>query len=457
MDKGSLKEFFEPSSVAVIGASGNPEKVGHMILKNIVDAGYAGQVFPVNPNISEILGIRTYPSIEKIPVSVDLAVIVVPSTVVPKVMEECARKNVRAAIVISGGFRETGEHGLQLEKTVLETARKASMRIIGPNCPGVNNPHFGLCATFGGFSRRPGFIAIITQSGSVGAAIQCWADREGIGISKCVGLGNKVDVNETHLLQFLKDDDNTKVIALYLEGVTNGRAFMNTAAEVSKTKPIVVLKGGMTRAGARAVFSHTSALAGRSEIFEAALKQAGVIKANSLEELYDIAKAFAFLPLPKGSGVLIVESTGGAGVLAADMCEKFGLKLPEPDEHAKEKLRKILSGYCTFSNPFDLTTDAFTPSRFRSVIEENMENTQFHGFIIILDGPIPGAAEEIKKASTETAKPILVSYLGGGETELVETSKMHSIGIPVFPTPERAVTTFYALMKYSEYLRKRVQ
>jgi acyl-CoA synthetase (NDP forming) len=231
---------------------------------------------------------------------------------------------------------------------------------------------------------------------------------------------------------------------------------MNAAAEVSKTKPIVALKGGMTKAGARAVFSHTSALAGRSEIFEAALKQAGDITANSLEELYDITKAFAFLPLPKGSGVLIVESTGGAGVLAADMCEKFSLKLPEPDEHAKKKLRKILSRYCTLSNPFDLTTDAFTPSRFRSVIEENMENAQFHGFILILDGPIPGAAEEIKKASTETAKPILVSYLGGGETELVETSKMHSMGIPVFPSPERAVMAFYALVKYSEYLKKRV-
>ena len=456
MDRASLKAFFEPSSVAVVGASGNPEKVGHMILKNIVDAGYAGQVFPVNPNVSEILGMRTYPSIEKIPVSVDLAVIVVPSTVVPKVMEECARKNVRAAVVISGGFREIGEHGLQLEKALLETARKASMRIIGPNCPGVNNPNVGLCATFGGFSRRPGFIAIITQSGSVGAALQCWADRESIGISKCVGLGNKVDVNEVHLLQYLKDDDKTKVITLYLEGVTNGRAFMNAAADASKAKPIVALKGGMTKAGARAVFSHTSALAGRSEIFEAALKQAGVIQATSLEELYDVAKAFAFLPLPKGSGVLIVESTGGAGVLATDMCEKFGLKLPEPDEHAKKKLRKILSRYCTFSNPFDLTTDAFIPSRFRTVVEENKANAQFHGFILILDGSIPGVAEEIKKASTETAKPILVSYLGGGETELVETSKMNSMGIPVFPTPERAVTAFYALVKYSEYLSKRV-
>lgn len=452
--ESTLKQFFEPSTIAVVGASREPGKIGNTLLENIIEAGYKGKIFPINPKAQEILGLKAYPSIMDVPTSLDLVIVAIRSKFVLAIMEQCAKKGVKAVVIISGGFREIGEQGKQLEKALLETARKAGIRIIGPNCQGVNNPHSGLCATFGGFSRHPGPIGIITQSGTVGAAISCWADREGIGTSKCINLGNKVDVNETDLLQYLKDDYNTKVIALYVEGVTNGRTFMNVAAEVSKTKPIVTLKGGTTKAGFKAALSHTGSLAGKPEIFEVALKQAGVIKANSLEELYDIAKAFSFLPLPKGSGILIIESTGGAGILAADMCEKLGFKLPEPNEHAKSKLRTVLPSYCTFSNPFDLTTEAFDPDRFRLVIEENMDNDEFHAFITIFGDPIPNAAKEIKKVSMKTTKPILVSYLGGGEIELTESAKMHSMGIPVFPTPERAVFALYALAKYSEYLRR---
>lgn len=452
--KRPLKEFFEPSTVAVVGASRDAGKIGNTLLKNIIEAGYEGKIFPINPKAQEILGLTAYPSIIDVPTSLDLVIVAVPSNFVPAIIGECAEKGVKAAVVISGGFREIGEHGEQLERELLQTARKAGIRIIGPNCQGVNNPHSGLCATFGGISRLPGPVAIITQSGTVGAALQCWADREGIGVSKCINLGNKVDVDETHLLQFLKEDNDTKVIALYLEGVTDGRAFMNVAAGVSRTKPIVALKGGTTKAGSKATLSHTSSLAGKPEIFEAALKQSGIMKASSLEELYDISKAFAFLPLPKGRGVLIIESTGGAGILAADMCEKLGLELPEPDEHAKSKLRKVLPSYCTFSNPFDLTTEAFNSDRFRLVIEENMDNDEFHAFLAIFGDPILNAAEEIKKASAETDKPIVVAYLGGGEIEISERAKMHSMGIPAFPSPERAVIALHALVEYSEYLRR---
>lgn len=452
--ESSLKEFFEPSTIAVVGASREQGKIGNTLLKNIIDAGYKGKIFPINPKAQEILGLKAYPSIIEVPASVDLVIVTVPSNFVPATMEQCAKKGVKAAVIISGGFREIGENGKQLEKALLETARKANIRIIGPNCQGINNPYCGLCATFGGLTLRPGPIAIIAQSGTVGATIQCWADREEIGISKCINLGNKVDVNEADLLQYLKSDYNTKVIALYVEGIDNGRVFMNAASEVSKTKPIAVLKGGKTKAGFKAMLSHTSSLAGKPEIFEAALKQAGVIEASSLEELYDIAKVFSFLPLPKGLGVLIIESTGGAGILAADMCEELGLKLPEPSEHAKSKLRKVLPNYCTFSNPFDLTTAGLNPDRFRLVIEENMNNEEFHSFITVFGDPIPNAAQEIKKASMATDKPILVSYLGGGEIELTEKTKMQSMGIPVFPTPERAVIALYALVKRSEFLKR---
>jgi acetyl coenzyme A synthetase (ADP forming)-like protein len=450
---GIIEKFFDPSSVAIIGASRNPEKIGHMILKNLLEAGYKGKVFPVNPESPRILGIQTFRSVEAIPSSVDLAVVAIPSKIVPSVMEECAKKGIEAVIIVSGGFHEV-DHGRRLDKAVLEIARKAKIRVIGPNCQGVNNPHSGLCATFAGFSRLRGHMAIITQSGSVGGAIQCWAERDGIGISKCVNLGNKIDVDEVDILRFLKNDTDTKVIGIYIEGLANGRAFMEAAAEVSKAKPIVVLKSGVTRAGSKATLSHTGSLTGRSEIFDAALKQADVIKANSLEEFYDIMKAFESLPLPEGPGVLIIESSGGVGALAADTCEKSGLRLPEPHKHAKNRLREVLSEFCTFSNPFDLTTESLNPEHFGLVIEENKDNDKINAFITIFGDPIVGAAEVIKRISTETDKPIVVTYLGGGDVEMIERDKMRAVGISVFPTPERAVVALQALVKYSESLRQ---
>lgn len=456
MDGISLKEFFEPSSVAVVGASADPNKIGHAILRNMVEAGYAGKLFAVNPRIPEVLGIKTYSSVEELPEPIDLAIVVLPAELVLSVIRECSRKKVKAAVIISGGFREVGEKGKELEKALLKTVRETGMRVIGPNCQGINNPRLGLRATFGGLAKSPGPIGMISQSGTLGAAIQCWADREGVGISKCVNLGNNIDVNETDLLQYLKDDKDTKVIVLYIEGVADGRSFINVASEVSRIKPVVALKGGTTKASLKAVASHTSSLAGNMEIFEAAFRKAGIMRANSLEELYDVAKAFAFLPLPEGPGVLIIESTGGAGILASDMCEKLGLKLPEPDENARNKLKQVLSGFCTFSNPFDLASEAFTPDRFKLVIEENMRNDAFHAFITIFGDPIPDAAEQIRKVVQKTTKPVLVSYLGGGEVESREAARMQALGIPVFPTPDRAVVALSCLVKYSEYLRRRI-
>lgn len=452
-DRTCVKDFFEPSAVAVVGASRETGKIGNTILVNIVDSGYKGKIYPINRKAHKILGLKAYPSVLDVPSPLDLVVLVVPSKFAPEIVEQCARKEVKAVVIISGGFGEIGEQGAELEETVLKIARKAGVRIIGPNCQGVNNPHTGLVATFGGFSRRPGPIAIVSQSGTVGAAIQCWADREGIGISKCVNLGNKIDVTEADLIQYLKDDADTKVIATYVEGVSNGRAFMKAVSEASKAKPVVVLKGGTTKAGVKAALSHTSSLAGNPQVFEAALRQAKGVKARSLEELYDFSKAFSHLQLPKGPGVLIIESTGGAGILAADMCERLGLRLPKLDVSATNNLRKTLPSYCTFGNPFDLTASALSPDRFRLVIEENMSNSNIHSFITIFGDPIQNAAEEMKKASAETTKPILVSYLGGGETEVIETVKMQSIGIPVFPSPERAVSALSALVKYSETLK----
>jgi acetyl coenzyme A synthetase (ADP forming)-like protein len=448
----SLKGFFEASSIALIGASEDPKKVGHQILKNVLTAGYKGRIYPVNPKASKILGLIAYSSVEEIPSQVDLAVVAVPAAIVPSVLTSCARKKIKDVIIVSGGFREVGEQGKKLEEELIDIVKVTGIRVIGPNCQGLNNPHIGLCATWAAFSNRPGPIGIITQSGSVGGAIQFWADKEGIGVSKCVNLGNKIDVNEIDLLRYMKDDPSTKAIALYLEGVSDGRAFMSTGAEVARIKPVVALKTGTTKAGTKAMLSHTSSLAGRAEIFAAAFKQAGIVRATNLEELYDIAKAFSFLPLPRGPGVLIIESSGGFGIMAADMCEKLGLLLPEPDETAKARLRNVLPSTCTFSNPFDLTTESFDADRFRLVIEENKRNEDFHAFIAIFGDPIVGAAEAIKKASETTEKPIIVVYEGGGQVEDDERARMHSMGIPVFPSPERAVTALHALLQYSKLI-----
>jgi acyl-CoA synthetase (NDP forming) len=429
MSKSSLKELFEPSSLAVVGASSNPAKIGHEVLRNIIEGGYKGQIFPVNPKTPEILGLKVYTSVVMIPVPVDLAIVAIPSAFVPTVMEECAEKGVRAAVIISGGFREVGEEGKRLEESLTEIVVKSGIRIPGP-------------------------IAVVTQSGTVGAAVQCWAEREGIGISKCINLGNKVDVDEVDLIKYLEEDDDTKVIALYVEGLRDGRAFMDAALKVSRTKPIVILKGGRTDAGLKAVLSHTASLAGSYEVFDAAMGQAGVVMANSLEELYDFAKAFSLLPLPRGRGVLIIESTGGAGILAADLCDKLGLMLPEPDELAVFNLRQNLSKIVVFSNPFDLTSEALNPENYRMVIKENESNDGFHAYITIFGDPIPGAAEVVKEASEGTDKPIIVIYVGGCDVEEREKAEMHSMGIPVFSSPERGVKALGALVRYSESLRK---
>ena len=455
MPKSSLKELFEPSSLAVIGASSNPAKIGHEVLRNIIDGEYRGQIFPVNPRTPEILGLKTYTSVEKIPVPIDLAVVAIPSAFVPGVMEECAEKGVKAAIIISGGFREVGEEGRRLEESLIEIAVKSGIRIVGPNCQGVNVPSSGLAATFGGLARKPGPIAVISQSGTVGAAIQCWADREGIGISKCINLGNKVDVDEVDLIEYLEEDDDTKVIALYVEGLRDGRAFIDAASQVGNTKPIVILKGGRTDAGMKAVLSHTASLAGNSDVFRAAMGQAGVVTANSLEELYDFAKAFSLLKLPLGRGVLMIESTGGAGILAVDQCDRLGLRLPELDKRVVSRLRQSLSETVVFSNPFDLTSEAMDPENYRRVIEENNSNDEFHAYVTIFGDPIPGAAEIVKEAQDGTDKPIIVVYVGGGDVEESEKMKMHSMGIPVFPSPERGVKALEALVRYSESLRKK--
>ncbi|MEM2934529.1 MAG: CoA-binding protein [Methanocellales archaeon] len=437
----SLKSMFFASSIAIIGASREPKKLGYKILKNIIDGGFAGKIYPVNPKLDEILGLKAYPSLLNIEGEVDLAIIIVPARAVAQVMEDAGEKGVKTAIVISGGFRETGEEGEVLEKQVLDVARKYGIRVLGPNCQGVNYTYNNLCASWPLLGRK-GAIAIISQSGTVGAAFEGWAVEEGIGFSAFVSLGNKADIEEVDLIDFFARDENTRVIALYIEGVRDGRRFLEAAKKSSK--PIVVLKPGKTERAKIAIQSHTKAIAGRDEIFNAACKKAGVKRADSLMELYDFSKALAYLKKLNGINVLIVTSSGGSGILATDLLESYGFKVVDPSAEFKAKLRSMLPAHCIVDNPVDLTGDA-NAEMYEKVLEVAIAEPTIAALLVIFGDPIVGACEVIDRIRKKTDKPIVVCYLGGGEIEKIESREMHCKGIPVFPTPERAVSALEAL------------
>jgi len=440
----TLKNFFEPSSVAVIGASREPGKLGHEILHNIIEAGFKGKVYPVNPKADEILGLKCYPSIKEVPAKVDLAVIIVPARFVPSVIADCGAKDIRAVIVISGGFRESGPSGEELERQMLEAAKRAKIRVIGPNCQGVNSAAAGLCASWP-LVKVKGPISIISQSGTISAALACWAGEEGIGICKLVALGNKCDVDETELLAYLTDDHETKAIALYIEGVRDGRKFMKVAKAATDKKPVVVLKGGRTAKGAEAVLSHTRSLAGSDAIFDAVFKQVNIIRADNVEELYDVCKGFVSLPLPKNKNVVIVTSSGGCGILATDACEELGLDVVDLPSKVRDILKDKLPPECILRNPLDLTGSA-TSQMYDEVLTALNTADNINSIIVVVGDPMPDIAEVITKHFNQ-GKTLVPVMLGGGEVEVKERKKLQKMHIPTYQDPARAARTLAALVR----------
>jgi acetyl coenzyme A synthetase (ADP forming)-like protein len=441
----SLKSFFEPKSVAVIGASREPGKLGHEVFKNIIDAGFKGELYPINPKADEISGRKCYPSIKDVPSDVELVVVIVPARFVPQVIADCGLKAVRAVIVISSGFKETSEAGKELERQMLAEAHKAGIRIIGPNCQGVNSTTSGLCASWPLVTTK-GAISIVSQSGTVGAALECWAADEGVGVCKFVALGNKSDVDEIELLEYLADDPSTRVIALYIEGVRDGRKFMEVARDAVRRKPVVVLKGGRTVKGAEAVLSHTRSLAGSDKIFDAAFKQVGIIRAGGVEELYDMCKGFARLPLPKGKNVVVITSSGGAGILATDASEEMDLDLVNLPDKALSTLKEKLPPECILRNPLDLTGSA-TSQMYDEVLAALGAEPEVHSVVMIIGDPMPGITEVILK-HFKAGKTIVPVMLGGGSVEVEERAKLQRANVPVYSDPTRAVRALAALIRH---------
>ncbi len=439
---GTLHDVFNARSVAVVGASASPDKTGHTILRNIIDGGYAGSIYPVNPKAETILGLKCYPTLTAIPGSLDLVVIVVPAKFVPDLIDEGGRKGVKAAVVISGGFGEIGN--VDLENQLKAAAARHGVRVIGPNCQGFNYTPNKLCATWP-LVKSGGSIAVISQSGTVAAAMAMWAAQEDLGVSGVVALGNKCDVSELDLVEYFADDPNTRSIALYIEGIRDGQAFMKLMRSVGGRKPVVILKPGRTEKGKKAVASHTHSIAGSDEVFQGVCRQLRLARASDVTELYDFTKAFGSLQRPGGPKMLVVTSSGGSGILATDTAEQCGIDVAALDDRTKEELKKVLPGNCVIGNPLDLTGDA-DAARYRTAVETAARTSGADFFFLIFGDPIPGAAEIVQGLRATIPQEIVVCYLGGGETEAIEVRKMHRGGIPVFPTPERGVKAVGALL-----------
>jgi len=451
-----LKQFFNPESIALVGASTNPEKLGFKILKNIIDGGYKGKIFPVNPKAEKILGLKCYKGISEIEGRIELVVIVIPAKFVCDVAEECGKKGVSGLIVISAGFKEAGEEGKKREEKLKEIVRKYNMRLVGPNCLGVIDPINKLNASFAFDMPQPGKIAFITQSGALGTAVLDWAIKENVGFSKFVSFGNKGDVSEIDLIEEFSEDPNTNVILLYLEGIENGKKFIEVAGNVSKKKPIIVVKSGRTEMGSKAVSSHTGSIAGSDIAFETAFKKAGVIRAYSVEELFDYAIVFSYQSLIKGDKIAIVTNAGGPSVMAVDAIEKNGLHLAEISEKTQEKLKSFLPTAANTNNPVDALGDV-NAENYGKALDVVLSDESVDGVICILTPQVvtqvKETADKIIEISRKFDKTVLGCFMGGVRME-EGIKKLGEGKIPNYPFPERCVFSLKRMFDYRKYLER---
>jgi len=428
MSTSDLRCFFHPQSIAVIGASESPEKLGHEILKNLVEGGFPGAIYPINPKTERILGLTCFTNVKEIPDAVDLAVVIIPSRFVPQAIQDCGEKHVKGAIIVTGGFSEAGDEGEALQNEVARIAKEHDVRLIGPNCQGVNNPYHPLCASWPLLTQK-GRVAVISQSGTVGAAMMDWFSVEELGVSSFVSLGNRADVSELDLMEYFEEDPNTSVIAIYLEGTKDAERFQKILGRV--TKPVVILKAGRTPGGKVAAESHTKSLAGADAIYSSIFQRNDVCRAETIQDFYDFAKGLAYLNPPDGNRILFVTTSGGAAILATDAAEQEGLEVPPLPKELADQLEGIIPPHAIRGNPLDLTGDA-NAKMFQEVIQRARPHFDTVG--IIFGDPVLDASTVVTPHQNE-----LVMFLGGAEVEREEKLKMHHAGIPVFPTPERGI------------------
>ena len=451
-----LEYFFSPKTVAVVGASREEGKVGHDLFKNLVRYGYKGKIYPVNPHTDNILGIKTYTALKKIPDKVDLAVIVVPAPCVGKTIDECIEKGIDSVIVISAGFKESGIDGAARERELYQKIKQHSIRMLGPNCLGLIDMQSALNASFAADMPAHGNIAFFSQSGALCTSILDWAVNECIGFSKFISMGNKTDIDEVDLIKAIENDAQTKVVLIYLEGVKNGAEFINAAKKITKIKPMIVVKSGGTMAGAKAASSHTGTLAGSENAFDAAFKQSGILRAKTIEELFDYARIFSFQQLPKGPHIALITNAGGPGIVAADTVERSKLKMASFSKDTIDTLRSFLPDMANVYNPVDVLGDAKT-DRYKFVIEKVVEDPNVDTVLIILTPQamteIEKTAEVITEISNRTDKPIVTSFMGGKRIEN-SLKIMCQRKVPNYSFPERAVSAIEAMYKYTLWQKR---
>ncbi|WP_334310832.1 acetate--CoA ligase family protein [Nodularia spumigena] len=450
-----LDAIFAPKSVAVIGASERANSVGRTLLWNLISNPFGGTVFPVNPQRHSTLGIKAYPTIFDVPEAVDLAVIATPAPTVPSIITQCVDAGVKSAIILSAGFKETGAEGITLEQQILEQAHRGKMRIIGPNCLGVMSPRTGLNATFASAMARPGNVGFISQSGALCTAILDWSFSENVGFSAFVSLGSMLDVGWGDLINYLGDEPHTTSIVIYMESIGDGRAFMSAAREVALTKPIIVIKAGRTEAAAKAAASHTGALAGSDQVLDAAFRRCGVLRVNSISDLFDMAELLAKQPRPQGPRLTILTNAGGPGVLATDALIATGGEVAEISEQTTASLNQILPAHWSHGNPIDILGDA-DPHRYTQALEIAAKDPNSDGLLVILTPQAmtdpTQTAEQLKPYAQMVGKPILASWMGGADVAAGEMilNKNH---IPTYPYPDTAARMFSYMWQSTYNLR----
>lgn len=476
-----LRAFFAPRSVAVIGASPVAQKVGNIIVHNLIENKQRGllkaELFPVNPRYPTILGQKCFSSVRDLPQDVETLVIAIPAEGVPQVIEDGASKNAKAAIVISSGFREVGN--TELDEKLTNTGNETGIRIIGPNCLGIYDPYSGMDTLFLPEVKMlsngrevvatprplPGNISLISQSGGFGAAALDYMAGNMMGVRAFVSLGNRCDVDEHELLDYFQQDEKTKVILLYVEGLKGGREFLDAARRFTKLKPIVALKSGRTEAGARAAASHTAALAGVDKIYDAAFTQSGIVRAQTLEEFFDMGKALQFQKPALGNHISILTNAGGPGIIAADACIESGLKVDRLSERTLAKLdamkaRGELLQIMTGANPLDLSGQG-TSEMFAKVLRILIDATEVDGMLVMAFHQAPPILDDAVQAIAEThkgyVKPILACDVGGTEMAEEFRIRFEKYGIPAYETPERAARAMYALARYGHYIQSLTQ
>jgi acetyltransferase len=454
-ERQQLDAIFRPEAVAVIGATDRPGSVGRTIMWNLVSSPFGGTVFPVNSRRPNVLGIKAYPSVSEVPAKVDLAVIVAPAPAVPEIIGECVEAGVDGAIVISAGFRETGPGGVELERRVLEEARRGRMRILGPNCLGVMEPPTGFNATFAGAIARPGNVALLSQSGALLTAILDQSFMENVGFSALVSVGSMMDVGWGDLIYYLGDDPQTQSIVIYMESVGDARSFLSAAREVALTKPIIVIKAGRTEAAGRAAASHTGSLTGSDEVLDAAFSRSGVLRVDEISELFEMAEVLGKQPRPKGPRLTILTNAGGPAVLATDALIGNGGELAGISEETMDTLNNSLPAPWSHGNPVDVLGDA-DPERYAKTLETAAGDPQSDGLLVILtpqDMTDPTAtAEGLAPYAQGTRKPVLASWMGGPAVAAGD-SILNGAGIPTFDYPDAAARSFTNMWKYTYNLR----